>query len=196
MTYSIIGSGKIGAALAHHFSRSGIDAGIANTRGPDSIAAIGAHVAPMTLQQAVLADVVILAVPFPAHAAVAALLPEWSGKIVVDAMNTYGIAPDTFGGKSSTEAMAAAFPGARVVKTFNHMAAPMLARGPVEAGGRRVLFVASDDAGAEAAVAGLVTALGFAPVSLGTLGAAARLTSFGGAGVAGPLVLKNFIQLG
>jgi 8-hydroxy-5-deazaflavin:NADPH oxidoreductase len=37
MTYSIIGSGNVGAALARRFARSGIAAGIANTRGPESI---------------------------------------------------------------------------------------------------------------------------------------------------------------
>ena len=38
MTYSIIGSGNVGTALARQFARSDITVGIANTRGPDSIA--------------------------------------------------------------------------------------------------------------------------------------------------------------
>jgi 8-hydroxy-5-deazaflavin:NADPH oxidoreductase len=37
MTYSIIGTGSVGKALARQFARSGITVGIANTRGPESI---------------------------------------------------------------------------------------------------------------------------------------------------------------
>ena len=37
MTYAIIGSGHIGSAIAGHFAGVGIDAVIANTRGPGPI---------------------------------------------------------------------------------------------------------------------------------------------------------------
>lgn len=197
MTYSIIGSGAVGAALARQFARSGIAVGIANTRGPDSIARdLGAGVVPLSLADALAADVIILAVPFPAHAAIAATLPSWSGKTIVDAMNTYGIPAESFKGLSSTEVVAAAFTGAQVVKTFNQLAAAVLAREPSEHGGRRLMFLASDDTGAQASVAKLVADLGFAPIPLGRLAAAAPLISFGGQGVAGPLVLKDLVQHG
>ena len=98
MTYSIIGAGNVGTALARQFARSGIAVNIANTRGVDSLAELakelGDHVTPVALEDALKAEVVILAVPFRSHASVAAALPDWSGKIVVDAMNTYGISPD------------------------------------------------------------------------------------------------------
>ena len=68
MTYSIIGTGNVGKALARQFARSGISVGIANTRGPDSIASIveelGDKVVPLALQEALKAEVIILAVPF------------------------------------------------------------------------------------------------------------------------------------
>jgi predicted dinucleotide-binding enzyme len=52
MTYSIIGSGNIGSALARQFARKGIDVEIANTRGPGSLAPLGKelghHVSPQT----------------------------------------------------------------------------------------------------------------------------------------------------
>ena len=38
MTYSIVGSGKVGTALARLFARKNIDVAIANSRGADSIA--------------------------------------------------------------------------------------------------------------------------------------------------------------
>jgi len=37
MTYSIIGSGAIGSALAGHFASKGIDVSLANNRGPASL---------------------------------------------------------------------------------------------------------------------------------------------------------------
>jgi predicted dinucleotide-binding enzyme len=75
MTYAIIGSGNVGTALARQFARSGMAVGIANTRGPDSLSSLakelGNKVVPLTLQEALKADVVILAIPFRAHTVVA-----------------------------------------------------------------------------------------------------------------------------
>jgi predicted dinucleotide-binding enzyme len=195
MTYSIIGSGNVGSALARQFARSGIPVGIANTRGPDSIASLaeelGNKVVPLTLQEALKADVVILAVPFRAHTAVAVALADWSGKVVVDAMNTYGVAPEELKGQVSTDVVASAFPGAKVVKSLNQLPAKVLARDPAEHGGRRVMFVSSNDAGAEAAVAKLVADLGFAPIPLGKVNEGGKLIGMGG-----PLILQNLIKQG
>ena len=195
MTYSIIGSGNVGSALARQFARSGIAVAVANTRGPDSIDALKieleGYVTPMTLQEAVKADVVILAVPFSAHADVARAAEQWTDKIVVDAMNTYGVPPETLKGLPSTVVVASAFPGAAVVKTFNQLPAKLLAANPVEHGGRRVMFLASDDAQATAAISKLVGDLGFAPIVLGNLVESGKLLDKGGA-----LVLQNLVKQG
>lgn len=195
MTYSIIGSGNVGSALARQFARSGIAVAVANTRGPDSIDALKieleGYVTPMTLQEAVKADVVILAVPFSAHADVARAAEQWTNKIVVDAMNTYGVPPETLKGQPSTVVVASAFPGAAVVKTFNQLPAKLLAANPVEHGGRRVMFLASDDAQATAAISKLVGDLGFAPIVLGNLVESGKLLDKGGA-----LVLQNLVKQG
>lgn len=195
MTYSIIGSGNVGSALARQFARSGIAVAVANTRGPDSIDALKieleGYVTPMNLQEAVKADVVILAVPFSAHADVARAAEQWTNKIVVDAMNTYGVPPETLKGQPSTVVVASAFPGAAVVKTFNQLPAKLLAANPVEHGGRRVMFLASDDAQATAAISKLVGDLGFAPIVLGNLVESGKLLDKGGA-----LVLQNLVKQG
>ena len=195
MTYSIIGSGNVGMALAGQFARSGIAVGMANTRGPDTLAALtaglGGQVTAMTLQDALRADVVILAVPFRAHPAVAAVASDWSGKIVVDAMNTYGIEPEELKGQASSDVVAAAFPGAKVVKTLNQLPAKLLAMDPAENGGRRVMFVASNDNAASALIAKLVGALGFAPIALGKISEGGALLDRGA-----PLVLQNLIKQG
>lgn len=136
MTYSIIGFGNVGTALALQFARSHTPVGMANTRGPDSIASrakeLGSKVVPLTLQDALKADVIILAVPFRSHATVAAALSSWSGKVVVDAMNTYGVSPEELKGQESTDLVASAFPGAKVVKTLNQLPAKLLAQDPYE----------------------------------------------------------------
>jgi predicted dinucleotide-binding enzyme len=195
MTYAIIGSGNVGAALAGHFARCGIPVAVANSRGPDAIAevakALGPSVTPLTLEDALLADVVILAVPFRAHTTVARALSNWSGKIVVDAMNTYGVSQEELKGQASTDVVASAFPGAKVVKTLNQLPAKLLAQDPAVNGGRRVMFVSSNDEAAETSVGKLVADLGFAPILLGKVSEGGRLIGMGGA-----LILQNLIKHG
>ncbi len=195
MTYSIIGSGNVGTALARQFARSGIAVGIANTRGPDSIAALakelGETITPMSLQNALRADVIILAIPFRAHAAVAQALQNWAGKIVVDTMNTYGIPPEELKGLASTDLVSKAFTGAKVVKTFNQLPAKLLSTNPAEGSGRRVMFVASNDETAAVWIANLVSDLGFSPIQLGKINEGGALLGLGA-----PLILQNLIKLG
>jgi predicted dinucleotide-binding enzyme len=195
MTYSIIGSGNVGSALARQFARSGIAVGIANARGPESIESLqkelAGYVTALTLQEAVKADVVILAIPFAAHKAVARADVQWAGKIVVDAMNTYGVPPEELNGQPSSVVVASAFVGARVVKSLNQLPAKVLASNPVEHGGRRVMFLAGDDERAMASVSKLIGDLGFAPIALGTLAGVGTLLDKGGA-----LVLQNLMKQG
>ena len=174
MTYAIIGLGGIGSAIARAFAAKGIEVAVAGRRSPEELApvaaGIGASLAPRTIEEAARADVVILAVPFAAHREVARASADWKGKVVIDAMNAYGVPPEDLGGLPSTAAVAGAFPGALLVKAFNHLPTAVLARGATTAqGGRRVVFVSGDDDAASATVAGLVDRLGFAPVELGKL---------------------------
>ncbi|HDV6324571.1 TPA: NAD(P)-binding domain-containing protein [Burkholderia cenocepacia] len=172
MRYAIIGFGKIGHALAHAFARNGIEVAVATTRDPQSFTAdaatIGPTIIPTTLAEAVKADVIFLAVRFESHPAVAKALADWNGKTVIDAMNTQ--APlDELDGLPSSAFVAKAFTGARLVKGFNHLAAGVLGQDPAVHGGRRVVFLASDDDEAAAAVGTLAEQLGFAPIQLGGL---------------------------
>ncbi|MFZ6678312.1 NADPH-dependent F420 reductase [Undibacterium sp. Tian12W] len=194
MTYSIIGAGKVGIALARHFAHAGIEVSIANTRGPASLAdlvkELGSTVKPVSLQDALAADTIIFAIPFRAHSEVAGALASWNGKIVVDAMNAYGIAPEELQGMASTEVLATALPGARVVKSFNQLPAALLAADPAYDQGRRVMFVAADDAEASTSIAHLATQFGFAPIQLGRIDEGGRLLKLNG-----PLLLQNLIKL-
>ncbi|MEX3942104.1 NADPH-dependent F420 reductase [Paraburkholderia sp. BR10937] len=172
MSYAIIGLGKIGTAIAQAFAGQGIKVAVAGRRPVDALAAqIGPSLVPQRIEDAVEADVVILAVPFGAHEDVARAAESWQGKIVIDAMNAYGVPVKELDGLPSSAAVATAFPGAKLVKAFNHLPAGTLAQGPTTPhGGRRVVFVSSDDEAASASVSGLVERLGFAPVELGKIG--------------------------
>src|SRR4249919_1648203 len=173
MSYAIIGFGKIGQALAKAFSRNGIVVSVATTRDPESFAsdaaAIGPTIIPKTLAEAVKADVVFLAVRFESHQDVAKALPTWQGKTIVDVTNAYGVSPDKLGGQPSSKAVAQAFTGGRLVKGFNYLAAAVLDQDPAVHGGRRVVFLASDDDDAAAEIGALAEDLGFAPIKLGGL---------------------------
>jgi predicted dinucleotide-binding enzyme len=172
-SYAIIGFGNIGKALAKKFARKGIEVSVATTRDPESFssdaAAIGPGIIPTTLAEAVKADVIFLAVRFESHPDVAKALPTWQGKTIVDVTNAYGVPPEKLGGQPSSKFVAQAFTGAKLVKGFNHLIAAILDQDPAVHGGRRVVFLASDDDVAAAEISTLAENFGFAPIQLGGL---------------------------
>ena len=172
MSYAIVGFGKIGQALAHAFARKNIEVTVASRRRPEELEpqarAIGSTVVAKSLQEALEADTIILAIPFGEHQDVATALPSWKGKTIIDAMNSFPIPPEELDGLPSSAFVAKSFPGAKLVKGFNHLGAAKLATDPEVEGGHRVVFLASDDEDAFAPVMDLVEQLGFAPVKLGT----------------------------
>ena len=197
MNYAIIGFGEIGQTLARAFARSGIEVSVATTRDPQSFAstaaAIGAAVIPATLADAAQADVIFLAVRYAAHRDVAKALPDWHGKTIVDVTNAFGVSRDALGGQPSARVVAQAFAGARVVKGFNHLVAAVLDQDPAVHGGRRVVFLSSDDDAAAAEVGALAERLGFAPVQLGGLGEGGLLVQAHGDSW-GKLIFKDLVK--
>ena len=198
MTYSIIGSGNIGSALARQFARKGMDVAIANSRGPDSLQLLrkelGQHIVPQTIEAALSANIVILAAPFTAVREIASNSRNWKGKIVIDATNAIDFpsyAPTDLGGRPSSELVAEQLRGVRVVKAFNTLPAAILAADPADGHGRRVIFVSGNDVEANAEVVGLVEKLGFAPILVGKLTEGGRLQQYGG-----PLMIQNLIKMG
>jgi hypothetical protein len=197
MSYAIIGLGKIGTAIAQAFARQGIEVAVAGRRPLDALAAqIGPSLVPRRVEDAVKADVVVLAVPFATHRDVARAAESWQGKIVIDATNAFGVPPEELGGLPSTAALAKSFPGAKVVKAFNHLPAGTLAQGPrTPQGGRRVMFISSDDDAASASVAALVDRLGFAPIELGKIGEGGLLVQARGR-TWGRLIFQDLAKFG
>jgi predicted dinucleotide-binding enzyme len=197
MSYAIIGFGNIGQALAKAFARNGIEVSVATTRDPQSFAsaaaAIGPQIIPKKLADAVKADIVFLAVRFESHLDVAKVLPTWKGKTIIDVTNAYGVSPEELGGEPSSRVVAQAFTGARLVKGFNHLGAAVLGQDPAVQGGRRVVFLASDDDGAATEVGALAENLGFSPIKLGGLSEGGLLVQARGNSW-GQLIFKDLVK--
>jgi 8-hydroxy-5-deazaflavin:NADPH oxidoreductase len=197
MSYAIIGFGKIGQALAKAFARKGIEVFVATTRDPESFAsaaaAIGRTIIPKKLAEAVKADIVFLAVRFESHRDVAKALPTWNGKTIIDVTNAYGVSPEELGGQPSSKAVAQAFTGGRLVKGFNHLVAAVLDQDPAVHGGRRVVFLASDDDAAAAEIGALAENLGFSPIKLGGLSGGGLLVQARGNSW-GQLIFKDLVK--
>src|SRR4051812_31912389 len=198
-SYTIIGFGHIGKALARAFARNGIGVSVATTRDPESFAsdaaAIGPGIIPATLAEAVEADVIFLAVRFESHPDVAKALPNWQGKTIVDVTNAYGVPPEKLGGLPSARFVAQAFAGGKLVKGFNHLIAAILDQDPAVHGGRRVVFLASDDDGALAEIGALAENLGFSPIKLGGLSEGGLLVQAHGNSW-GQLIFKDLVKFG
>lgn len=199
MTIGIIGSGAIGSAFARALARAGIEATISNSRGPDSlkdaVRELGPSIKAGTREDAARADIVFVAVNWTKLPAALAGLPDWRGRILIDANNPIEaplFKPVDLHGRVSSEVVTDLVPGARVVKAFNHLRADVLGGDPRAGGGRRVLFYSGNDSAAKAEVAALIDRLGFAAIDLGSLAVGGKLAQFPG----GPLPNQNLVKVG
>ncbi|WP_280137962.1 MULTISPECIES: NAD(P)-binding domain-containing protein [unclassified Ensifer] len=199
MSIGIIGSGNIGSAFARALAKASIPAIIANSRGPESLRVLAGELAPFitagTREEAASADIVLVAVNWSRLPTALAGLPDWNGRIVIDANNPIEaplFKPAQLDGRLSSEVFAGLVPGARVVKAFNHLLPPLLSGDPKAEGGSRVLFFSGDDDAAKAEVAALIDSLGFFGIDLGSLAIGGRLVQFPG----GPLPALNLVKFG
>lgn len=199
MKFGIIGAGGIGQALAHQLTNAGYQVILSNSRGPESLAGVvkelGSRAKAGTREEAALADVVVLAVPWQQVRAALSALPAWNGRILIDATNPVvqpGFRLADLDGSTSSEIVASLAPGARVVKAANTLPVAVLSADPKQAGGRRVLFLSGNDAPAKAEVSAIFEKVGFATIDLGALATGGRLQQFPG----GVLPTLNLIKLG
>jgi hypothetical protein len=184
MSIGIIGAGNVGQALARNLVKQGerVVFGVPDAaKYAPAVAQLGPNARVDTVEQAVLAsDLLILAVPYGAAQQVAESLPDWGGRILVDATNPLapGLAGLALGTTTSgAEEIARHARGARVVKAFNTTGAENMVQ-PRYPGGAVFMPVAGDDAEARARVVALATRLGFEAVDVGPLSAARYLEPF------------------
>ncbi len=128
-------------------------------------------------------DIVVLAVPYPAIAAiVAAYGAQLDGKIIVDITNPLNF--ETFdslvvpAGSSAAAELQAQLPGARVIKAFNTTFAATLATGSL-GGVTTTVLIAGDDISAKQQLAAAITAGGLEAIDAGALARAHELEALG-----------------
>ena len=180
MRIGIIGAGNIGGTLARRLTALGHQVSVANSRGPDSLAAFAREsgARPVTVEEAARSgDVVIISIPLKNIAKLPRDLftgvPD--SVVVVDTGNYY---PRQRDGRidpierGATEARWVADQlGRPVVKAFNNIyARHLLQRGKPEGeSGRIALPIAGDDPRAKEVVSRLLDELGFDAVDGGGL---------------------------
>lgn len=184
MRISILGAGNVGMALGQALTRRGqtVLFGVPDpTKYQAGVLALGPK-ASITDTQAAIAngELVILAVPYAAAQVLAKSVPDWEGRILVDATNP--LAPALAGlsvgtTTSGAEELAKLAQGARVVKAFNSTGAENMADSSYP-GGALFMPVCGDDAQARAQVVALATLIGFDAVDCGPLSTARYLEPF------------------
>ncbi len=151
MEIGIIGAGQVGLAVGHRLVKAGHHVKLSSARGPRALAPvahdIGAEAAEVI--DAAAAELVLLAIPWLAVSEVLDPLPDWQGRILVDATNPFvtfdPLQLADLQGRSASVIVASHAPGARMVKAFNSIAMADFDKGPQQGEARRVLFVSGDD---------------------------------------------------
>jgi 8-hydroxy-5-deazaflavin:NADPH oxidoreductase len=178
MQIGIIGAGHIGGTLARRLSALGHDVSIANSRGPETLAAVASQsgAKAVTVREAARdKDLVIVTIPEKSIRDLPKDLFASSDRtVVVDTGNYYpqrdGRIAAIEDGTPESQWVAQQL-GRPVVKAFNTMyARNLLERGrAADQSGRLALPVAGDDPSAKTLVLHLIDELGFDGVDAGTL---------------------------
>lgn len=186
MHIGILGAGQVGRAVGRSLVTAGHHVLLASARGPHALKSVAAGIGAeaVHVNDAAGAELVLLAVPWPTVPWVLDPLPEWQGRILVDATNPFvSFSPLKLAdlhGQSSSIIVSEHAPGARVVKAFNSISMENFEKGPREGEARRVLFVSGDDAASKRTVQELIGELGYAAIDLGGLDVGGRLQEPGG----------------
>ena len=187
-TIGFLGAGRLAQMLAKKAAKAGWKVILSNSRGPETLTELTqgmeGDVSAATPSEMVReADIVVLAIRWP-HLSDATAGVDWSGKIVIDAMNNrLGPKPEDLieiGNVLSSDVVASHLPGARLVKAFNHEPIPVFDKVLPPQGDANVLFLAGSDAEANARVAGLMKDLGAEPIDLGPINQGGKLIGMGG----------------
>ncbi|MFJ3524261.1 NADPH-dependent F420 reductase [Pseudomonas sp. NPDC090203] len=197
MKIGMLGAGEVALSVARHAVELGHEVLLSNHSGPEKLAdalrTLGPKASAVTVVEAASAPVVLLATPWKTIEAVLKGLPDWNGRILIDATNPFletipKLVLADLGDQSASEIVAALAPGARVVKAFNNIVMTNFNAGAERENARRVLFVSGDDTEAKQLIADFITAMGFKTIDLGGLKIGGRMQQAGG-----PLAGHDFL---
>ncbi|HYA85750.1 MAG TPA: NADPH-dependent F420 reductase [Nitrospirota bacterium] len=167
---AIIGKGNVGSALAEGLRRAGHEVRFGSKDPEESSHTVSAW-----------ADVVILAVPWNAHAEIVKTAGNaLEGKTIVDVSNILTPSYELALGftTSGSEELQKMIPRANVVKAFNTIFAQNMNTGKL-LGERLTVLVAGDDSGSKDTVRKLAEDIGFDSVDAGPLKSARYLEPLG-----------------
>ena len=187
MKIAVLGFGNVGAQLGKLWAKKGhqVTAGL-REGSKDRQKATDAGVAVATPQDAAKnADVVVIALPWPAVESTVKSLPL-DGKVVIDAVNPMdqNLSVLTLPAGSAGLSIAQWAKGARVVKAFNTLFAQVLQGGGKVAGAGVTVLIAGDDEAANDTVAEIAAKAGLKPLKSGGLKLARYIEPVAGLNIA------------
>jgi 8-hydroxy-5-deazaflavin:NADPH oxidoreductase len=174
MKIGIIGAGRIGTNVGRLLAQAGHNVMFSFSRSEDKLKALAAEIGSRasygTPAEAVqFAEAVLLAPPYGVLDVALQAGGDWSGKLVLDAVNPFTASgPRYVEGGTAAEEIAAKLPGARTVKTYNHIHFQHIAHNH-HAEPRLLAFICGDDANAKGQASQLISDTGFDVWDLGGL---------------------------
>ena len=187
MQIGFLGAGTVAKTIAKHVLAFDHEVLLSNSRGPETLSALTEELGPGasagTSQEAAAQQLVILATRWSNVQPALSVIPDWSGRVIVDTTNRFAsYEPPSIGdvsGRTSSEIVADLAPGAKVVKAFNSVPMSWISDfSPTKP--RTALFISGDDPEAKRQVAALIDQIGFGSIDLGSLAIGGRLQQVGG----------------
>jgi predicted dinucleotide-binding enzyme len=174
----IIGTGRIGGALARHWTGAGHEV-FMSSRHPEELEPLAKELGPRAhvgtpREAAAFGSVVLVSVPYGAMPQIGAdFAAELAGKVIIDTSNPVerrdGAQALEWNRKGAGVATAELLHSERVVRAFNCIPAASLAEQANRQPARIAIPIGGDDAEAIAITERLVRDAGFDPVLVGTL---------------------------
>jgi 8-hydroxy-5-deazaflavin:NADPH oxidoreductase len=174
----IIGTGRIGGALARHWAKAGHEVFI-SSRHPEQLQALASELGPRVhagtpREAAAFGQVILVSVPYGAMPQLGIdLARELNGKVIIDTSNPReqrdGPMAIEFQNKGAGVSTAELLHSKRVVRAFNCIGANLLANEANRQPERYAIPIGGDDAEAIAVTERLVRDAGFDVVAMGSL---------------------------
>jgi predicted dinucleotide-binding enzyme len=174
----IIGTGRIGGALARHWIDAGYEV-LMSSRHPDQLQPLADELGPRARvgtpqEAAAFGDVVVVSVPYSATPQIGRdYSTELAGKVVLDTGNPFAQRDGPMAAealkKGVGQASAEFLPGTRLVRAYNCIPAAALANDANREPERIAIPIASNDEGALEVAQRLIRDSGFDPVVVGSL---------------------------